>query len=49
MHVKRELIDAIGRLVTGWNERACPFVWTKDADQVFAKTDTHKPTSETEH
>jgi transposase len=46
---KSELIDAIGRFVAGWNNRACPFVWTKTADQVLAKAVKDKPTSGTEH
>ena len=33
----RELIDAIRRLIDGWNERCEPFVWTKDADTILAK------------
>jgi transposase len=32
-----ELVMAIRRFVTGWNQRCQPFVWTKDADQVLAK------------
>jgi transposase len=46
---ERELIDAIGRFVTGWNERPCPFTWTKTADQILTKATKRKPTSETEH
>src|SRR5262249_34224163 len=45
----RDLIDAISRFVAGWNERACPFVWTKTAEQVLAKAIKDKPTSGTEH
>jgi len=30
----RELTDAIGRFINGWNERSQPFVWTKDAAHV---------------
>jgi hypothetical protein len=33
----RELVDAIGRFIDGWNERCEPFVWTKDADTILAK------------
>jgi transposase len=46
---ERELIDAIARFVTGWNERSCPFVWTKTAEQVLAKAVKDKTTSGTEH
>ncbi|MGH8733570.1 MAG: IS630 family transposase [Burkholderiales bacterium] len=46
---ERELIDAIGRFVAGWNERACPFVWTKSAGHVLAGAVKDKRTSGTEH
>jgi transposase len=46
---ERALIEAIGRFVAGWNERACPFVWTKTAEQVLAKATKNKKTSGTEH
>jgi transposase len=32
-----ELVTAIRRFVTGWNQRCQPFTWTKDADQILAK------------
>ena len=55
-HVRRgsydsvaELIAAIKRYVGSWNERACPFVWTKTADEVLAKAINKQATSETEH
>ena len=44
----RELIDAIRRFIDGWNERCEPFVWTKDADTILARTQ-HQPISETRH
>jgi transposase len=44
-----QLIAAIERYVASWNERACPFVWTKTADEVLAKAMKKQPTSETEH
>jgi transposase len=34
----RELTSAIRNFITGWNERAHPFVWTKTADDILAKT-----------
>jgi transposase len=55
-HVRRgsydsvaELVAAIERYVANWNERACPFVWTKTADDVLAKAMKKQTTSETEH
>jgi transposase len=33
----RNLIDAIGAFIDGWNERCQPFIWTKDADSIIAK------------
>jgi transposase len=48
-HSERDLIDAIGRFVAGWNDRACPFVWTKTAEDILAKAAKDKPTSGTEH
>jgi hypothetical protein len=33
----RELITAIRAYITGWNERAHPFAWTKTADEILAK------------
>jgi transposase len=43
-----DLIDAIRRFIDGWNERAHPFIWTKDADTILAKAD-RKTTSRTRH
>jgi len=31
----RELVDAIGRFIDGWNDRCEPFVWTKSADEIL--------------
>jgi Transposase and inactivated derivatives len=44
----RELIDAIGAFIDGWNERCQPFLWTKDADTIIAKTH-RKSTFSTRH
>ena len=33
----RELITAIKNFITGWNQRAHPFVWTKTADEILKK------------
>jgi transposase len=33
----RELITAIKTFITGWNQRAHPFVWTKTADEILTK------------
>jgi transposase len=44
-----ELVAAIDRFVASWNERACPFVWTKSPAQVLAKAVKANTTSETEH
>ena len=33
----RELTEAIGRFIDGWNERCEPFTWTKDTDTIIAK------------
>jgi transposase len=44
----RELIEAIGRFIDGWNERCEPFIWTKDADTIIAKAH-RKSTSGTRH
>ena len=44
----RELIEAIGRFIDGWNDRCQPFAWTKDADTIIAKA--HRTsTSSTQH
>jgi hypothetical protein len=29
-----ELVEAIGALIDGWNERCPAFAWTKDADTI---------------
>ena len=31
----RELVEAIGRFIDGWNDRCEPFVWTKTADEIL--------------
>jgi transposase len=43
-----DLNKAIRAFITGWNDRAHPFVWTKTAEQVLAKAD-RKKTSNTGH
>ncbi len=48
-HDVPELIAAIEFYIEGYNERAQPFIWTKTADQILAKTTKHQPTSETLH
>jgi len=42
-----DLIDAIRTFIEGWNARAQPFTWTKDADTILAKA--RKATSGTRH
>ena len=44
-----DLIAAIERFITAWNDRCAPFTWTKDPDTVIAKaTDPrHRKTSTT--
>ena len=43
-----DLNAKIRAFITGWNDRAQPFVWTKTAEQVLAKADPQK-TSKTNH
>ncbi len=43
-----DLIDAIRRFITGWNDRCQPFIWTKDADTILTRA-KRKPTSGTRH
>jgi transposase len=45
----RELIEAIERFVASYNERACPFAWTKPAEHVLAKALKPNATSGVEH
>jgi DDE superfamily endonuclease len=45
----RELIDAIGRFIDGWNDRCEPFVWTKTADQILTHARSGPRTSFTRH
>jgi hypothetical protein len=33
----RDLMIRIRELITGWNHRKHPFIWTKPAEQVLAK------------
>jgi hypothetical protein len=42
-HDVPELINAIKRFITGYNERAQPFVWTKTAEQIIAKAINNNP------
>ncbi len=44
-----ELIAAIERFVTGYNQHAQPFAWTKNAQQILAKAIKPNSTSVTEH
>jgi transposase len=44
----KDLIDAIETFIDGWNERCEPFVWTKTADEILAKSH-RKKTSNTRH
>ena len=44
----RDLTTAICTFITGWNNRAHPFVWTKTADGILKKAN-RKTTSNTDH
>ncbi len=44
----KDLIAAIDRFISAWNERCEPFQWTKDADELLANMNT-KRTFETAH
>jgi transposase len=44
----RDLVAKIRAFITGWNDRCHPFVWTKTADQILAKTN-RQSTSNTGH
>jgi transposase len=44
----RELTTAIKKFITGWNDRAHPFVWTKTADEIL-KNANRQPTSNADH
>ena len=44
----RDLNAKIRAFITGWNDRARPFTWTKTADQILAKAN-RKKTSDAEH
>ena len=45
----KDLITAIENFIDGWNERCHPFVWTKTADDILAKSRPRKKTSDTRH
>jgi transposase len=47
----RDLVDAIGSFIDGWNERCEPFTWTKTADEILARATPkqRKATSFTRH
>jgi hypothetical protein len=32
-----DLVAAIGRFISAWNQRCQPFTWTKDADTILGK------------
>jgi DDE superfamily endonuclease len=38
----RELVAAIRAYIDGWNQRAHPFTWTKDADEILSKINRAK-------
>ncbi len=44
----KDLINAIGRFIDGWNDRCQPFMWTKTADQLLCHSRSQK-TSFTRH
>ena len=44
----RDLNTKIRAFITGWNDRAHPFVWTKTAEQVLKKAN-RKKTSDARH
>jgi hypothetical protein len=44
-----DLTAAIETYIDGWNQRCQPFIWTKTADQILAKTKPRKKTSNTRH
>jgi hypothetical protein len=43
-----DLIAAISRFCTAWNQRCQPFSWTKSADEILSKLD-RQTTSATQH
>src|SRR5512135_2680050 len=45
----KDLVAAIGTFIDGWNERCQPFVWTKTADEILARSNPRKETSLTRH
>jgi hypothetical protein len=44
----RDLNAKIRAFITGWNDRAHPFTWTKTADQILTKAN-RKKTSDAGH
>jgi len=50
-HSVKDLEEAIGEYIDGWNDRAHPFTWTKSADHIIAhSTPPHpKTTTHTRH
>ena len=45
----KDLIAGIENFIDGWNNRCHPFVWTKTADDILAKAQPRKRTSNTRH
>jgi len=45
----KELTNAIEVFIDAWNDRCEPFVWTKTADEILAKTKPRQKTSNTRH
>ena len=44
-----DLITAIERFIDGWNDRCCPFAWTKPADRLLDHCRPGQRTSFTRH
>jgi hypothetical protein len=47
-HSVRDLNAKIRTFINGWNDRCHPFIWTKTADEILAKTH-RKKTSDARH
>jgi transposase len=47
-HSVKDLTAAIGRFIDAYNQRCQPFTWTKDADELIAKSNRQR-TSATRH
>ncbi len=45
----KDLVNAIGAFIDGWNERCQPFVWTKTPDELLEHCRPGKRTSFTGH